>query len=319
MPNKHLLELDVLTWNEYTIEDLDGYVADPSYFFDRAKETTKIVKYSQVEFKEMPTTLCTLYGSMNALASRTGQELTVAERKELCKLRMADTDYRPDFWGLTSAGVDTVRRWWNTHNPNNPIVTFAVDINSELWKKFFSKEFPIVTSVRWNSKYSADNRDWVLNATSWWKTTFWHCRMRCGMTFHDNYIVSRVWREYKYPTIEAYMESVKNWYERPVFYAMFLEKELSGDGAKLVKYMKLKCWSGERETDNITRWEAVQIAKRLNPKIEESKLWNSKEPNNKASRYEVSVIFNRAIWTPICTDLNRNQDITRKNAILMLP
>ena len=70
------------------------------------------------------------------------------------------------------------------------------------------------------------------------------------------------------------MESVKNGYERPVFYAMFLEKELSGDGAKLVKYMRSGCWNGSRETDNITRWETVQIAKRLNPKIEESKLWN---------------------------------------------
>jgi len=32
---------------------------------------------------------------MNALASRTGQELTEAERRELCKLRMADKDYNP--------------------------------------------------------------------------------------------------------------------------------------------------------------------------------------------------------------------------------
>jgi len=98
--------------------------------------------------------------------------------------------------------------------------------------------------------------------------------MRCGMTFHDNYIVSRKWREYKYPTIEAYMESVKNGYERPVMHAFFLEKELSGDGLKLVNYMKKKCWNGERENSMITRWEVAQIAKRLAPKIEESKLWN---------------------------------------------
>jgi hypothetical protein len=98
--------------------------------------------------------------------------------------------------------------------------------------------------------------------------------MRCGMKFHDNYIAKSVWREYKYPTIEAYMESVKNGYERPVFYAMFLEKELSGDGLRLVKAMKAGLWNGERENEPITRWEVAQIAKRLAPKIEESKLWN---------------------------------------------
>lgn len=68
---------------------------------------------------------------------------------------------------MTARGVDVVRRYWNTHNPNNPIVTFAIDVNSELGKKFFAKEFPVVTSVRGNSKYSTDNRDGILDATSW--------------------------------------------------------------------------------------------------------------------------------------------------------
>jgi hypothetical protein len=53
--------------------------------------------------------------------------------------------------------------------------------------------------------------------------------MRIGMKFHDNYIVSKKWREYEYPNVGSYMESVKNGFERQVFYAFFLEKELSGD------------------------------------------------------------------------------------------
>ena len=70
-------------------------VADSAYFFERASEVMKPLKWSQVEFKDMPTTLCTLYGNMNALASRTGREFSVAERRELCNLRMAEKDFNP--------------------------------------------------------------------------------------------------------------------------------------------------------------------------------------------------------------------------------
>lgn len=67
---KHLLDIDKQSGYEYQMEDLDGYVADPAYFFERAAEVAKAIKYSQIEFKEMPTTLCTLYGNMDTLASR---------------------------------------------------------------------------------------------------------------------------------------------------------------------------------------------------------------------------------------------------------
>lgn len=316
---KHLLNIDDQLWTEWQLEDFDGTIADPDYFFDRAREIMKPIKYSQIEFKELPTSLCTLYGNMNALASRIGREFTTAERRELCQLRMADKDYRPEFGGLTTAGCDTVRRWWNTHNPENPVVTFAIDVRSDLWKKFFAKNFPVATSVRLNTAYATDSKDWMMKETFWGKTTVGHCRMRIGMRFHDNYFVSKQWREYEYPSIENYLKSVDNWYERIVMHAFFLEKELSGDGAKLVKYMKAKVWNWENASKNITRWEASRIAMRLNPKVEESKIWNWKDWDKEASRYEVSVMLNRAIDFPLYTWTDRNQSITRKEVILWLP
>lgn len=316
---KHLLNIDDQLWTEWQLEDFDGTIADPDYFFERAREIMKPIKYSQIEFKDMPTTLCTLYGNMNALASRTGREFSIAERKELCNLRIACPDYKKEVWGLTSVWVDVCRRYWNTHNPENPIITFAIDVTSELWKKFFAKNFPVSTSVRGNTEYSRDWLDGVMNNTSWWKSTWWHCRARIGMKFHDNYIVKNVWREYEYPSIKNYLESVKNWYERPIMYAFFLEKELSGDGAKLVKYMKAKVWNWENASKNITRWEASRIAMRLNPKIKEEDIWNWKDWDKEASRYEVSVMLNRAIDFPLYTWTDRNQSITRKEVILWLP
>ena len=84
------------------MENIDGYIPDVDYFFERAEEKSKVIKYSQIEFKEMPKTLCTLYGNLNALATRTGREFTSDERRELCRLRMSDKDYRPEFGGLTA-------------------------------------------------------------------------------------------------------------------------------------------------------------------------------------------------------------------------
>ena len=317
---KHLLNIDEQLWTEWQLEELDGMVSDPAYFFDRAREVMKPIKYSQREFKDMPSTLCTLYGNMNALASRIGRELTIAERRELCQLRLADKDYKPEFWGFTSAWCDTVRRWWNTHNPENLIVTFAIDVTSELWKKFFSKNFPVATSVRLNSAYAIDSKDWTMNETSWGKTTGWHCRMRIGMKFHDNYFINKQWREYEYPSIENYLDSVDNWYERPIIHAFFLEKELSWDWKRLVDAMKKWWWDGSRSNDNLTRFESSAIAFRIwKWVVPIEKIWNQKWPNDAVSRYEFSVMVNRAdksrelyLWT------DRNRSITRKEAILLL-
>jgi hypothetical protein len=317
MNTKHLLEIDQLSGEEYCMWDVEWYIPDADYFFERAREV-KPIKYAQNEFKDMPTTLCTLYGNLNALATRTGREFTVEERRELCNLRKADKDYHEETGWYTAEWCNTVRRWWNTRYPENPIVTFAIEVNSELGRKFFAKSFPVSTSVRLNSKYSIDARDWKLDATSWGKSSGGHCRMRCGMKFHDNY-KPKEWREYEYPTMERYLESLKNWYERPIMHAFFLENELSTNWQKLVKYMKMKCWSWERENEPITRYEVAQIAKRLAPKIEEKKLWNWTNPQKEASKYETSVMFNRAIGTEIYLWTDRNKSLTRKQAILMLP
>lgn len=317
---KHLIDIDQQTGFEYRMEDLDGYVSDPAYFFERAAEVMKPIKYSQIEFRELPTTLCTWYGSLNALASRVGKNFSESERREFIKLRMAEKDYSAELGGFTSIWVDVARRWWNTHNPENPIVTFAIDVSSELGKKFFAKNFPVVTSVRGNTAYQKDNRDGTLDATSWGKTTFWHCRMRIGMTFHDNYIVSKVWREYKYPSIENYLEASKKWYERPIIYAFFLEKELSWDGKKLVDAMKAKLWNWERENDNLTRFEAFSIANRIGQwKVAELDIWNGKNPDQDVSKFEFFTMLSRvnSKFTPyLWTD--RNKMITRKQAILSL-
>jgi len=108
---------------------------------------------------------------------------------------------------LTARGVDVVRRYWNTHHPDNLVVTFAIDVTSELGRKMLSKNFPVSTSMRGNKAYYADAGDGTLNATQWGKSTFGHCKMRIGMQFYDS---TKKPIHYGYPTIEAYMEAVKN-------------------------------------------------------------------------------------------------------------
>jgi hypothetical protein len=81
-------------------------------------------------------------------------------------------------------------------------------------------------------------------------------------------------------------------------HAFFLEKELSGDGLKLVTAMKKGLWNGARENDNLTRWEASRIAMRLG-KVDEKDVWNSKLPEKDVSKYEYSVMLNRVNGYPI--------------------
>jgi hypothetical protein len=47
------------------------------------------------------------------------------------------------------------------------------------------------------------------------------------MKFHDNYKIAKNWMLYEYPTMDSYLEALKNGYERPIVYAFFLDNELS--------------------------------------------------------------------------------------------
>jgi hypothetical protein len=116
------------------------------------------------------------------------------------------------------------------------------------------------------------------------------------------------------------MESVKNGFERQVFYAFFLEKELSGDWKKLVDAMRKGWWNGSREKDNLTRFEASAIAFRIwQWKVPQELIWNQKWANDAVSRYEFSVMINRVDNTKcIYLGTDRNKLLTRKEAILLL-
>lgn len=320
MINKHLLEIDTPTWTEYMMWDVAGYVKDVDYYFNNAEETPNFIQYNQLELeKKYCTTLCTLYGAMASLATRTGYDFSLAEREELIKLRMAESDFDEAIWGYTSRGVDVVRRYWNTHHPENPVVSFSIYASEDIRKKLFAKDFPIVTSFRGNSAFSKDANDGVVDGTTFGKTTFGHCRSMMWMTVYDNY-KPKEWRRYKYKSIDQFYEVVNNWYERPQSFIFFLEKDLSGDGKKLVDAMKKWLWNGERENDLLTRFEASRIALRISQgKVEEKNIWNGKNIDQPVSKFEFFTMLSRAskdytayLWT------DRNKTMTRKQAILSL-
>lgn len=319
-----LIYLDTPTGDEYQMWDIAGYVKDIDYFYENAEEVPNFIQYNQLEFYRLdknkyPTTLCTLYWPMSALATRTQRDLTTLERQELIQLRRAESDFDDAMGGMTSRWVDVVRRWWNTRYPDNKIVSFVLDNNSELRKHIFAKNFPVVTSFRGNSAFSKDANDGIVDWTTFGKTTYWHCRTMMWMTVYDNYR-PKDWRRYSYKSIDQYLEVLKNGYERPQSFIYFLENDLSQKGKKLLKYMKAWLWNGERENDMITRWEASRIAMRLNPKIKEEDIWNGKDWQKAASRYEVTTMFHRAVpEIHIYTDTDRNREISRKDTILLLP
>ena len=316
-----LIELDLLSGEEYMMGDIEWYVKDIDQYYEDAEDASVIYQYDQLELaKKYARTYCTIYWPMAALATKTGYNLSIAEREELIKLRKAENDFSEATGGQTARWVDVIRRWWNTHHPENPVVSFAISNLDDLRLKLFSRKIPIVTSFRGNLEWGKDISDGIVNKKTWWTPTYGHCRMMTGLTIYDNY-KPKDWKRYSYPSIEHYFDVLKNWYERPQAFVFFLENELSQKGKKLVQAMKLGLRNGERENDLLTRWEASRIAMRIAfKKVTEEDVWNGKDWEKPVSKYEYSAMLHRCNEKcKIYTDVDRNKTITRREAILLLP
>lgn len=76
--------------------------------------------------------------------------------------------------------------------------------------------------------------------------------------------------------------------------------------------MRKKYWNGERPTAFITRYEASRIALKINPALKEKDVWNGKDGQKEATKYEVSVMLNKAnMHIPLYLGLDRNHPIER--------
>lgn len=132
-------------------------------------------EYNQLEFYKMyGRNLCTLYAPIGILSTLTQTLIESQDRQNLCALRVKMQDFDPNYGGYLVEGVNCVRRWWNTINPDETISQYAVNIHSEEFDELIQKWHRVNIGLKGNSKYNVDISDGILDSTNIGKTTYGH-------------------------------------------------------------------------------------------------------------------------------------------------
>lgn len=314
-PSKtHLIDIDRLTGDEYIAWGEEMF--NENFFVNYWQETDFEQLYKQLEFPDYGKNLCTIYWPITTLSIMMGRELTQDERLQLVKDRSAMYDFDPSIWGWTSIGVDVARRWYNTLYPSDPIRTALVN-SPELLHKLAQKKIPITTSLRGNRQFTLDQKDWTMDELNYWEYTwarYGHCRCRKGLEILDNYGY-----KYRYKNIDDLELCTKMAFESPNVYVFFKESSLSELGRKYLRGMRDGLWNWEKVNDPITRYESSRISLRLNPMLKEKDVWNGKNRNAPASKYEISIMLHNANnLIPIYLGNDRNKNISRGDVVEMI-
>lgn len=318
--NIHMIDIGEPSETDWVLWASD--VKSLDHYFDNSAKLGKPVQYSQLEFSKIYwRNCCTAYWPMVALSALIGRSLTVDERKAILDYRTSLSDFNPAVGGATNRGVDSVRTIWNKLHPDKPVVYFSF-LHKDWSKKFIEKNIPVVTSFRGNSAFNEDYSDnGVINSVNFWRATYGHCRTRQGLEILDNYGTTKYWLSYRFSSLEQYFQLIDNGYEYSTWYVFFFEEDLSEEWKILVEARRLGYWNGERESDNLTRFEASRIALKIiwNNNFE-SHIWNGIDSNRSVTKYELSVMLNK--WSNGTFGIydweNKNSRITRREAILWL-
>lgn len=128
---------------------------------------------------------CTLHGSLTAVSALTGYKFTLDERKALWEqakgVGWKDSNgivhFASDITGwYVNAGVDLVRQYWNSKNPENQLVSFRIDMGSADWNTVISKNYNAVVGFNGNGDYNADYlKDGQLDGTDFGAPMYGHC------------------------------------------------------------------------------------------------------------------------------------------------
>lgn len=315
----HMEDLDKPSGNEY-IAWSTSILADPDFFLSNHAAATANFLYNQLEYSaEYGRCLCTMYGPIVVHARSWNIDLTPEQRLELVKLRVAERDFQKDVGWFITVWVDVIRRWWNKNNPDNQVVTFMIQNDSAIRRKFFDKAIPLVRGMKWNRAYTIDTVDGVINSLNYplnkWETYYGHCTGIQQLEVLDNYL-----RKYKYKSVEDYYLMRKKNIEGGSSFAIFFYNQLSEKGKAWVKMMRAGVTNGERPDDNTLRQEMAAMVLRLNPTA--PSFWNTKMGTYNVTRSEFVSMWERGLGRKcpiqVYTEKTKDAPITRGEAWMIL-
>ena len=123
-------------------------------------------------------------------------------------------------WWLVQLGVDYITKCYNASDfakEHGKVAYYSIDLrNDELVHKVLDKRYTICSWFNGNAAYQNDkNKDWILNWTEWWASTFWHAVnviwwLTTPSRIKDNYVWTTkyniYWVEHEFSEIPCYFE-----------------------------------------------------------------------------------------------------------------
>ena len=128
-----------------------------------------------------------------------------------------------------------------------------------------------------------------------------------GIKIIDNYIGVVKYNIY---TLENPKELQDNGVFYPSHYVFLRETDLTQSQIDRLEGKKKGLWSGDRENDPITRYEAATVCDRLPEIIPTEVIWNEQNPNGRCTRYEGALMIGRVLKKEIPIS-NPDGQITR--------
>jgi len=177
-----------------------------------------IYQYNQFNQKRSQKS-CTLFSPIWAVSDLWNIEIDLWEIKEWDEESYNKGRAKDSGW-LVARWVEHICDCWNNSKHWKELwkvayYSFALKDNA-LLQKIFSKRYTACTGYQWNSTYNADkNKDWVLNGTKFWTSTYWHAVntirwINTPARVKDNYF----WTKYNIYDIEHEYKDISCFYER---------------------------------------------------------------------------------------------------------
>ena len=135
-----------------------------------------IFQYNQGT-QDWSTKSCTLFSPIGAVSDLFNVEIPLET------IKVWDNDSyskgRPKNSGwLVASGVDHITNEWNKSDfakQYGKVAYYSIDLrDDDLVKKVLDKRYTICTGYNGNATYNKDKRDWVLDGTEFWTSTYGH-------------------------------------------------------------------------------------------------------------------------------------------------
>lgn len=196
----------ILWWNDDQVSDKDWIVAW-QWEFPLIEQDNIRYAYNQYKRKS-DNKSCTLFSSATALWNVVNYKYTNDDFDRLNK--ESYKRWRVKWkWRRLYKWIDLVRDDWNERNPDNQVISFRCESLSHTFWEAINKWYNLVTTFRWDSKYSKDKKDGILDWVKFW-STYWHAICIGG---YDNSIYTRDSQEWYKPNsyhLKHYNKLIEN-------------------------------------------------------------------------------------------------------------